>query len=188
MAAGFRESGISSLMDSKSRPTPPIVAVRSSGIALESIIGFQSPDSSRLGIPAIQPMVSEAYLQMLVQVANERFKVNEERKVRFREAFVEQTLGMCASGLERGEAGRHSFESAAARRERKRREGLLRREEMLAYGGSLDGVSDTKGSQDGDLDDEDYGVGVLMEDGDQEETIAQDSDKQSIQNYDVGYL
>ena len=160
MAAGFRESGISGVVDSKSRPTLPMVAVRSSGLALDSIIGFQYPASSTTGTQEIQPMVSEAYLQTLLQVANERFELNEQRKSRFRDAFLEQAVGMPLSALGVGRPGRHGYESKTVRKERKRREGLQRREEMLAY--ALDGTDERQCVQAADEEDE-YGVSLLME-------------------------
>lgn len=120
LAAGFRESGISGILDSKGQLSNPMVAVRSSGLAMDSIIGFQAALD---GIDRICAMVSESYLRTLVQVANERFKVNLHRVDRFRQAFMEQV-------------GHHSlnvasvFEPADVRKERKRREGLIRQQAL----------------------------------------------------------
>lgn len=115
LAAGFRESGISGILDNKGHQANPMVAVRSSGLAMDSIIGFQT---SRDGIESMCPMVSEAHLRILAQVANERFEVNTQRMERFRQAFVEQV----SCGSLNGES---AFEPADVRKERKRREGLL---------------------------------------------------------------
>lgn len=85
-AAGFRESGISSLIDSRGHPTPPMVAVRSSGQATDTIVGVLPNDSDD-----VVPMVSEDYLRAYLGIANERFRENEQRKARFREAFLRLT-------------------------------------------------------------------------------------------------
>lgn len=81
MQAGFRESGISGTLDNKNRPSNPMVAVRTTGLALDSIIGFKDATGS------IRPMVSEPYLRTVLELANERFKLNEQRKSRFTDAF-----------------------------------------------------------------------------------------------------
>ena len=126
MTAGFRESGISGLYDSKGRSTNPMVAVRSSGLALDSIVGYQSYAS---GTHRIFPMVSEVYLRTLIQVANDRFEINAQRTKRFRLAFLEQ--------VDRLEEPQYDsnlkdvrFEPADVRKERKRREGLLLRDSL----------------------------------------------------------
>ena len=116
LAAGFRESGISGILDSKHQPSNPMVAVRSSGLGMDSIIGFRTSDG---GTDRINPMVSESYLRTLIQVANERFHVNARRMERFRQAFLEQ-VGRCSL------PDRDAFEPTDVRKERKRKEGLLR--------------------------------------------------------------
>ena len=125
MAAGFRESGISGLYESKGRSSNPMVAVRSSGLALDSIVGFQSSSKTH----QIFPMVSEVYLRTLIQVANDRFEINTQRMKRFRLAFFEQVGRLNGSplGLNVNEA---VFEPADVRKERKRREGLLLRDSL----------------------------------------------------------
>lgn len=70
-------------------------------------------------------MVSEEYLRTVVVLANQRFVVNEDRKERFQRALlpaVEQVVD--------GADGKATpWEPADVRRERKRAEGLRRREE-----------------------------------------------------------
>ncbi|WPG97719.1 Hypothetical protein R9X50_00050000 [Acrodontium crateriforme] len=81
MEAGFRESGISGLGNQTSRskaPVTPMVAVRTSGMALSSIIGYMAPTGE------IHPMVSEPFLLTVLKIANGRFETNEQRKERFR--------------------------------------------------------------------------------------------------------
>lgn len=72
------------------------------------------------------PMVEEGYLRTLLQVANERFEVNAERKQRFQEALRNAITG----GGKAGRESREGWEPAEERRERKRAEGLRRKAEM----------------------------------------------------------
>ncbi|RJE19970.1 tRNA wybutosine-synthesizing protein, partial [Aspergillus sclerotialis] len=89
-SSGFRESGLQSLNCLQNTPdsSSPIVAVRASGLALESIIGYCEEDTDHNSSPDTEPiirsLVSEEYLQMLIAISNERFAVNSERKERFR--------------------------------------------------------------------------------------------------------
>ncbi|KAM3415241.1 hypothetical protein BST61_g8772 [Cercospora zeina] len=116
MSAGFRESGIVGVTGSE--PTPH-VAVRTQGLALESIIAYQDSSTGM-----IRPMVPEQYLHMLLNLANQRFVANAERKHRFA-----QNLLQCKNEDHRqGDAG--VWEPADVRRERKRAEGLKRKEEL----------------------------------------------------------
>ncbi|KAK3052061.1 hypothetical protein LTR09_006653 [Extremus antarcticus] len=89
-AAGFRESGVSSLMNTKGHPTPPMVAVRSSGLAFDATIGYMSEGR-------VLPMVSEAYLHKQLRCANQHFQTNEERTARFRSNFLKATSSVCTS-------------------------------------------------------------------------------------------
>lgn len=127
LSAGFRESGISSLLDGKGASGNPMVAVRTAGLGLDSIIGFVKPSPSpggdpSAGLDSIQMLVSEEYLRMLLSVANERFEINSQRTSRFREALKAQ--------FETAPSGSQEFEPMEVRRERMRREGLLRRDLM----------------------------------------------------------
>ncbi|KAI5369819.1 Putative tRNA wybutosine-synthesizing protein [Septoria linicola] len=115
MSAGFRESGIAGIVGSD--PTPH-VGVRTQGLALESIIAYQ--DSSEM----IRPMVTEKYLRTLLEVANQRFVANDERKSR----FAQHLFRSREVAPKIGDSG--EWESAEVRRERKRAEGLRRRAEV----------------------------------------------------------
>jgi len=84
-----------------------MVAVRSTGLAFDAIIGFQEEDGTNMSI------VDEAYLRSLVGIANDRFRVNAERIERFRSALL-------------GKEQVSEWEDAEARRRRKREEGLQR--------------------------------------------------------------
>ena len=115
--AGFRESGIQSLKNLDDSEAFPMVAVRTAGVALESLVGL-IPDriDQKDGIETqehIIRIVSEEYLELLVNIANERFKTNAERIKRF-----EQDLFKRESGLGR------AWEDSKNRQERKRAEGL----------------------------------------------------------------
>ncbi|EGC49049.1 DUF207 domain-containing protein [Histoplasma capsulatum var. duboisii H88] len=121
--AGFRESGIQSLRCLNDSEAYPIVAVRSSGLALESIIGFhQQFIKSESKDVIAKSLVSEAYLRMLLAVANERFKTNANRRDRFWTKLQELSTGH-AGDLSSRRAG---WEDPEVRRERKREEGLRR--------------------------------------------------------------
>ncbi|EAL85804.1 DUF207 domain protein [Aspergillus fumigatus A1163] len=114
--SGFRESGLQSLrcLEGENGPSP-IVAVRSAGLSLESE-------------PVIRSLVTEEYLQMLVAISNERFLVNAERKERFRTNLLKlcSTEQLCGPKT-RSKAKHEGWEDPAARRERKRTEGLMRK-------------------------------------------------------------
>ena len=116
--AGFRESGIQSLRNLDDSEAFPMVAIRTAGVALESLVGFipdrmkDQKDGTETEEHIIR-IVSEEYLELLVNIANERFKTNAERMKRF-----EQDLFKRESGL--GQA----WEDSKSRQERKRAEGL----------------------------------------------------------------
>lgn len=169
MQSGLRESGISGILDSKGQPSTPMVAVRSSGLALDSIIGFVDSQESTSGTATVQPMVTEYYLRTLVKVANERFATNEQRKVRFADALDLQRPARVSGRL----SGRHGIESRAVRKERKRAEGLARKQEMLLIGGALDGAQqDAEENENGTDGERDYDLTLLMEgENDAERTL-----------------
>jgi len=150
MASGFRESGISGVVDSKGHHTTPMLAVRSSGLSVDCIIGFQAAVGDNVpGTQQIQPMVSEDYLRTLLQVANERFRQNTERKERFRVGVSNDFAGSIAPGGDHRSDYRRrgGFQTAAGLKAQKRAEdmekrdaALRRRAEKLQVGGALDGT------------------------------------------------
>lgn len=131
--SGFRESGLQSLrcLEGENGPSP-IVAVRSAGLSLESVIGYcessDEEDDTTSKEPVIRSLVTEEYLQMLVAISNERFLVNAERKERFRTNLLKlcSTEQLCGPKT-RSKAKHEGWEDPAARRERKRTEGLMRK-------------------------------------------------------------
>ncbi|EGP87728.1 unnamed protein product [Zymoseptoria tritici ST99CH_3D1] len=138
MSAGFRESGIHSILPPNStaeHTATPLVAIRTAGLAFSSIVGYLSPSDE-----SIVPMVPPAYLSTLLRLANQRFELNAERTERFRRAL----LGLdVKTTVKEGDGPHGKWEDAEARKERKRREGLQRRDEVLkAREKTDDGVVD----------------------------------------------
>jgi tRNA wybutosine-synthesizing protein 3 len=118
MEAGFRESGIGSVTGSDATP---LVAVRSGGLAFDCVIGYAADaDGIRLLVPP-------AYIRMMLEVANRRFAANGERRERFRYALRRGLAGGGSDG-----ARPAGWEPEDVRRERKRAEGLRRREELAS--------------------------------------------------------
>lgn len=93
----------------------PMVAVRSAGLSLSSLIGFSDDDTSAGGIRA---MVSEEYLHNLLEIANDRFKANQERVARFGKQVLQETTG------KDGSKPNSTWETREARRSRLRSLGL----------------------------------------------------------------
>lgn len=123
LQAGFRESGaINITSDTPDGPTP-MVAIRSMGMSLESVIGMLDDNEEGICI------VSEDYLQGLLAIANERFEENTIRIARFRNMLLAGNANLLKSEPKKNEKG-EDWEDAAVRRERKRAEGLQRSEEL----------------------------------------------------------
>ncbi|KAL8810120.1 MAG: hypothetical protein Q9223_007816, partial [Gallowayella weberi] len=160
ISAGFRESGVQSLKNLTDPNALPMVAVRSAGLAFESVIGIihtrlnppqalhgrdmedeqqQQGDKEEIA----EALVDETYLETLVDIANERFEANTERIRRFEEALF---------GIE-GKKSECEWEDRATRNERKRREGLARREELRDK-------DERQGAGDEDAEDEDEDIMV----------------------------
>lgn len=177
MAAGFRESGTSGIVDSKGHPSAPMVAIRSSGLAMDCIIGFQpsSITNDHTRAPHVQPMVSEDYLRTVIVVVNNRFKQNILRKERFRQSMLMQFAGSLPVqvGPKAEYRRKGGYQTASERKAqkraddmRKREEALERRAQTLQRGGALDGtMEDVDGD---DSDDLTLDVLHLDEDGNRE--------------------
>ena len=108
--AGFRESGVQSLKNLEDPNAFPMVAIRSSGLALSSLIGFID---DRVAPSEIISLVSGDYLRLLLEIANERFEANIERIERFRHEMLKRTAAKTSQ-----------WEDASVRKERKKVEGL----------------------------------------------------------------
>ncbi|KAK8102863.1 hypothetical protein PG984_016009 [Apiospora sp. TS-2023a] len=126
LQAGFRESGAinltaPALAGTEATPTP-MVAIRCMGLTFESLVGVKEGDR-------VQCTVTPAYLRTLVDIGNERFAENTRRIQRFRSAVLEAVAAPAASGPKiKGDGS--VWEDAQARRERKKAEGLKRKEEL----------------------------------------------------------
>lgn len=101
-----------------------MVAIRSMGLGLESLIGIETNGAKHC-------TVSEAYLRALVGIANDRFAENARRIARFRALLAEVVSKDLSEDKEsklnpQGQA----WEDAEVRKERKRAEGLRRAEEV----------------------------------------------------------
>ena len=79
--AGFRES-VAINLTSENHPATPLVAVRSSGLGLDCVVGYVGEDGH------MHSFVSEDYLGLVVQIANERFTTNTDRISRFRSLLL----------------------------------------------------------------------------------------------------
>ena len=98
-----------------------MVAVRSMGLALESIVGFNHGERPIC-------MVSQENLESLVDKANERFKENSQRIARF-QGLLTKPKGELSERRRRGQEGER-WEDPRVRRDRKRAEGLMRSLQM----------------------------------------------------------
>ncbi|KAL8790626.1 MAG: hypothetical protein Q9213_000473 [Squamulea squamosa] len=154
ISAGFRESGVQSLKNLTDPNAVPMVAVRSAGLAFESVIGavhngpVLPPHCPRNGNseqqqedPIIEALVDEEYLEVLVGIANGRSNANTERIRRFEDSLFGGT----------GTEEPNGWEDKQTRQERKKAEGLRRREEMKAN-------HDSRGPSHGDSEDRDIEI------------------------------
>ncbi|KAH7342428.1 methyltransferase TYW3-domain-containing protein [Rhexocercosporidium sp. MPI-PUGE-AT-0058] len=122
LQAGFRESGALNLTSSTTNQATPMVGIRSMGLSLESVVGFECAGREIC-------MVPEWQLKHLVEVANSRFVENGKRIERFR-GLLREMNGLVGEGR-RGDVG-GEWESKEVRRERKRAEGLRMAEDLKA--------------------------------------------------------
>ncbi len=165
--AGFRESGLQSLRILDDAEHGAMVAVRTAGLAFETVIGIVSQSEvsadcreSEEERDVMTSLVSEEYLSMCVGVVNERFKLNDGRRKRFREelrrAMAREGLSI-AVGVSEGEGRRENgWEAKDERRRRKRMEGLSRqREKTLTLHAGEEGVGQRRN------DGLDEGLGAL---------------------------
>lgn len=155
--AGFRESGVPSLRALEDAEHGVMVAVRTAGLAFETVVGVvedgiidDGVDGAngiqRRGREVTKRVVDEEYLAMCAGVVNERFRWNAERRERFRgelrramrrEGFSapcgDGNGGGDVLGSEGRKTGQDAWEDRDERRRRKRDEGLERqRRERIA--------------------------------------------------------
>ena len=119
--AGFRESGIQSLKSLEDPSAIPMLAIRTAGLGLSSLIGVCDDvvgEEVEGREELVRALVSEEYLEILVKMGNERFMANRERLARFEGEIFRR-------------AGSGEWEDGDARRVRKRREGLARKAALM---------------------------------------------------------
>ncbi|KAI9768939.1 MAG: hypothetical protein M1840_004535 [Geoglossum simile] len=123
--AGFRESGAINITSNSDGETTPMVAVRSTGLVFDSVVGYLHDSTDCTPTPLIFSSVGEPYLRSLVAIANMRFQENTRRIERFAEALgtVHQP-GILLKPDDR------EWEDGDIRRERKRAEGLEKKQAM----------------------------------------------------------
>ncbi|KAK3331036.1 methyltransferase TYW3-domain-containing protein [Apodospora peruviana] len=156
MNAGFRETGaVSLLARHHNEEANPMVAVRSTGLSFESLIGVESASGG--GRCCI---VSPEYLHLLVQVSHERFAENRKRIERFRAAL--KTAFAKPPGAENKKTTPEGWEDSNARRERKRLEGLKRREELRKKEEESPAKEATTTTDEEQSQDPDLGFGVFL--------------------------
>lgn len=116
ISAGFRESGVQSLGNLDEPNSFPMVAVRTSGLALSSLIGYMRNSEND---EEIQGMVNEEYLEVLLSIANQRFDQNAERIQRFSDNLFQKENKVGSA-----------WEDKRVRQERKRTEGLKQQQRL----------------------------------------------------------
>ncbi|KAF8540054.1 tRNA wybutosine-synthesizing protein [Trichophaea hybrida] len=115
LSTGFRESGIMNVALGKNQF--PMVAVRSNGLAMDSIIGILDDT----GKP--QKVVDDDYIAMLVRVGNMRFKENTAKMAKLTTNLEDVLFAEKKDTLD-------GWEDKEARKARKRAEGLKRQGEV----------------------------------------------------------
>lgn len=148
LQSGFRESGISSINTSSLETSTAMVAVRTMGLAFDSVIGYEDSTDKLI------PMVTESYMRILADIGNERFQVNKERTERFRSALFD-AFRAPDSTEKQGDDG--AWEPIEQRRARMREEGLRRKAE--AQKAAKSAVVDAEG----DNDDDALDMGMCLE-------------------------
>jgi tRNA wybutosine-synthesizing protein 3 len=102
-----------------------MVAIRSTGYSFDAIIGYKDNVGDNIAF------VDEAYLRVLVGIANDRFRVNAERIARFQSSLLAHFCDSSAASS--ALAGKDAqWEDTNTRRQRKREEGLARQRALMA--------------------------------------------------------
>lgn len=99
-----------------------MVAVRSMGLALESLVGYSSNGQEFCSL-------SPGELKNLLEISNERFGENEKRIARFRELLNKLSNEETDEGKRKGQEG-EEWEDAGTRKERKKAEGLAKSQQL----------------------------------------------------------
>ncbi|KAI9809099.1 MAG: hypothetical protein M1825_002388 [Sarcosagium campestre] len=136
LSSGFRESGALNITPSgRENIVTPMVAIRSTGLALDCIVGCLSDEK---GDSSPRSLVGENYLAVLVRIANERFVENAKRISRFQSHLALQSGKHGSSTIEglsetsrTGKSRRASsgWEDGEVRMRRLKEEGLRKRKD-----------------------------------------------------------
>ncbi|CCU82713.1 tRNA wybutosine-synthesizing protein [Blumeria hordei DH14] len=113
LQAGFRESGALNLANDKGNPVTPMVGIRSTGLALDSVLGLELDRQPICIIP-------EWHMKGLLVKANQRFAENSQRLTRFQTLLAKFANGGTVK------LARVGWEDSEERRARKREEGMAR--------------------------------------------------------------
>ena len=144
--AGFRESGVQSLRNLEDPNAFPMVAIRTAGLALSSIVGYVREGDTE---EVVCSLVCEEYLETLLRVANARFADNRERIQRFDHSLFGD-----------GKGDEAPWEDSQARRDRKRAEGLKKKELLAQQDNSVSVSNDAADLEGGPLFQESDSFGV----------------------------
>jgi tRNA wybutosine-synthesizing protein 3 len=98
-----------------------MVAVRTTSLTFDSVIGYEGADGKLI------PMVTEAYMRVLVELCNERFRKNKEKTEALREALF-TSFGPPQSQY----SGPSAWEPIEQRRARMKEDGIRRQAETDA--------------------------------------------------------
>ena len=98
-----------------------MVAIRTISLAFDSVIGYEDADGKLI------PMVTEAYMRVLVELCNERFRKNKGRTEAFREALFESFKPQQSQF-----SGPSAWEPIEQRRARMKEDGIRRQAETDA--------------------------------------------------------
>lgn len=130
-----------------------MVAVRTTGLAFDSVIGYES---AAVDDHKFVQIVDDDYMMLLVRIANERFEVNKERTERFREGLKKQ-FGKTDSDKGTKEGG---WEPKEVRKARLRAEGLAR---QAASQQKTEMSHDANGSQEASEEIEEEELGSMFQ-------------------------
>ena len=124
VSSGFRETGAINLIPSHNTregllPPHPIVAIRTAGVAFESLLGFETMSCQRA------LLTTRHGIAAMVDIAVERSIENASRRSRF-----EDTLFDLLQRAEGRRARADAWEDPEERRKRMRMEGLQRQQQL----------------------------------------------------------
>jgi len=115
LSCGYRESGI------MNPELPPMLAIRTTGLSFDCIIGHYDTSSRK-----VCQTVDDPYLEMLVSVANSRFRENEKR----RDSFSKAVHLLLEEAVNSNLVSQPMWEDSETRKRRMKLEGLQRKSNL----------------------------------------------------------